>query len=133
MHQHVQHDVFRHPFGEVVDRNPHQRHIGQRAIRHQGVDARAEIEDDTQIGEGGEFPRVRFPHRGIMHLGRIECRIRQLQHAPPLADVVEPVLPPLRRPVFGPAMHQQGERTLVHWHFFFFAFFFAFFAVPPSA
>ena len=130
MHQHVQHDVFRHAFGQIVDRDAHQRHVGQRLVRHQGIDTGAEIEDDAQVGEGGKFPRMRLPHRGIVHLGRIERRVRQLQHAPPFADVVEPVLPPQRRPVFGPAMHQQSERTLVHWHSFFFALFFA---VPSSA
>ena len=29
MHQHVQHDIFRHPRGEVADRDAHQRHVGQ--------------------------------------------------------------------------------------------------------
>ena len=118
MHQHVQHDVFGHPFGEIVDRDAHQRHVGQRLVRHQRIDAGAEVEDDAQVGEGGEFPRLRLPDRRVMHLGRIERRVRQLQHAPSGADLVEPVLPALRRPVFGPAMHQQSERTLVHWHLY---------------
>ena len=34
-------------------------------------------------------------------------------HAAVRADIVEPLHPPHRRPVIGPAMHQQRERTLV--------------------
>ena len=45
-----------------------------------------------------------------MQLRRIERRIRQQQYAAILADVVEAAFPALRRPVFGPAMHQQGVR-----------------------
>src|SRR5437879_10082953 len=40
--------------------------------------------------------------------------IGQLKHAAVLADLVEPGFPSLRRTVFGPAVHQQGERTFVH-------------------
>ncbi len=114
MHQHVEHDIFRHPLGEVGDRDAHQRHVGQGRIRHQRIDAGAEIEDDAQVRECGEFARARLPDRGIVDLSRIERGIRQQQHAAARADVVEPALPSHRRPVFGPAMHQQSERTLVH-------------------
>ena len=91
MHQHMQHDIFGHPLGEVVDGDADQRHIGQRAVRHQRIDAGAEIEDHPQIGKRGELARTRLPDRGIMHLGRIERRIRQQQHAPVAADLVEPL------------------------------------------
>ena len=54
----MQHDIFRHPLGEVGDRDAHQRHVGQGAIRHQRIDAGAEIEDDAQIREAGELART---------------------------------------------------------------------------
>ena len=95
VHQHVQHDIFRHALGEVGDRDAHQRHVGQRAVRHQRIDAGAEIEDDAQIWKCGEFARLRLPDRGIMDLGRIERRVRQQQDPPVAADVVEPALPSL--------------------------------------
>ena len=114
MHQHMQHDIFGHPVGEVGNRNPHQRHIGQRAIRHQRIDAGAEVEDDAQIGKAGELARLRLPHRGVMHLGWIEARIRP-QHDPAVAAYrIEPAFPAPRRPVFRPAMDQDREGAFCH-------------------
>src|ERR1700676_5722210 len=114
MHQHVKHDIFRHPLGEVADRNPNQRHFWQARIRHQRIDAGAQIENHPQVGKCRKLARSRLPDRGIVDLGRIERRPGQLQHPAVAADLLETALPPLRRPVFGPAMHQQGERSLVH-------------------
>ena len=50
----------------------------------------AEVEDHAQIGEGGQFARLRLPYRGVMHIRRIERGIGKQQHRPALADLVEP-------------------------------------------
>jgi hypothetical protein len=114
MHQYMQHDIFGHPRGEIGDSDAHQRHVGQGAVGHQRIDAGAEIEDHTQIGEGGKLARTRLPYRGVVHRRRIGFGVGKLQHGSALADLVEPALPALRRPVFGTTMHQQRERTLRH-------------------
>jgi len=61
MHQRVQHDIFRHAAGEVVDRDANQRHFRQGRIRHQRIDAGAEIEDDAQVRKRRELAGGRLP------------------------------------------------------------------------
>ena len=114
MHQDVQHDIFRHPPGEVADRDADQRHPRQGRIRHQRVDPRAEIENHLKVREPGQFAGDRLPDRGIVNFGRIEIRGGLLQDVPVGANFVEPGLPPLRRPVFGPATHQYRQRAFTH-------------------
>ena len=114
MHQHMQHDVLGHAVGEIGDRHPYQRHVGQRLVRHQRIDAGPEVEDHAQIGKLRKLPRLRLPHRGIVHLGGIEAGGRQQQHPAIAANVVEPGLPTRRRPVFRPAMDEDGEGAFCH-------------------
>ncbi len=56
----MQHDIFRHPAGEVADRDADQRDIGQGGIGHQRIDAGAEIEDDAQVRKAASSPGVGF-------------------------------------------------------------------------
>lgn len=109
MHQHVQHDIFGHAAGQIGHGDADQRHIWQALVRHQRIDAGAEIEDRAQIGEGGEIAEDWLPYRGIVHLGRVEPCIRQQHHAAAAADGVEPGLPALRQPVLLRAVDQDGE------------------------
>ena len=90
MHQHMQHDIFGHAAGEIADRDANQRHLRQARIRHQRVDAGAEIEDHAQVRKRRELARRRLPDRGVVDLGGIERRIGQQHHAPVAADLVEP-------------------------------------------
>ena len=114
MHQHMQHDIFRHPSGEVADRDANQRHFWKARISHQRIDAGTQVEDHAQVRKSRKLARRRLPDRGVVDFGRVKRRIGQLKHAAVRADLVEPALPSSRRPVFGPAVHQQGERTFVH-------------------
>jgi hypothetical protein len=106
MHQHMKHDIFGHAAGEIADRDANQRHPGQAGIRHQRVDAGAQIEDHAQVRKGRELAGARLPDRGVMDLGRIECDVRHRQHPPVAAHLVEAAFPAFRRPVFGPAMDE---------------------------
>ena len=106
MHQHVQHDIFRHATGEIVDRDAHQWHLRQGPIGHERIDAGAEVEDHLQIRKRRELARNRLPDRGIMDLGGVVSRFRSLQDAPVTADLVEAGLPSFSRPVLGPAADQ---------------------------
>ena len=119
VHQHMQHDIFRHPMGEVADRDANQRHFRQRRIRHQRVDARAQVENDAQVRECRELARGRLPDRGVMDIGGIATSLRQQPDRAVAAHLVKPALPARRRPVIGPAVNEQGERTFVHRDFAF--------------
>src|SRR3984893_6757109 len=114
MHQHVKDDIFGHPAGKIADRNADQRHLRQAAIRHQRVDARAQVEDRAQAWKSRKLARARLPDGGVLDLGRIERRVGQQQDPAVFAHVVEPALPAIGRPVFGPAVNEKGERTFVH-------------------
>jgi len=48
-----------------------------------------------------------------VHIRRIEGRIGQQKNAAVLADLVESLLPSFRRPVFGAAVNEQGQRAFV--------------------
>ena len=76
MHQHVQHDIFRHACGEIADRHPNQRHLRQAGIGDQRVDAGAEVENDAQIRKSRKLAWSRLPDRGIVDVGGIELRHR---------------------------------------------------------
>src|SRR5437868_1501763 len=114
MHQYVKHDIFGHTIGEVADRNANQRHIRQARIGHQRIDPCAEIENHPQVRKCRQFARGRLPDRGVVHIRRIDGRIGQQKNAAVLADLVESLLPSLRRPVFGAAVNEQGQRAFVH-------------------
>jgi hypothetical protein len=117
----MQHDIFGHPAGEVVDCHPHQRHVGQGAIRHQRIDAGAEVEDHLQIGKKRrQLAWNRLPHRGIMNFRWLEPRRGQQDNAPVATDRVEAPFPAVRRPVIGTAMDQQRQRALRDRHLFLF-------------
>ena len=49
MHQHVQHDIFRHPIGKIADRDANQRHFRQCDVGHQRIDAGAQIENHAKV------------------------------------------------------------------------------------
>ena len=107
MHQHMQHDVLRHACGEIAHRDTNQRHVGQTEVGHQRIDACAKIENDAQVRKFRQFTGMRLPDRRVVHLGRIDCSIRQQHDAPVSAHIVEAGLPPFGRPVFSSAVHQQ--------------------------
>ncbi|MEY9552404.1 hypothetical protein ABIF67_006469 [Bradyrhizobium japonicum] len=110
----MQHDIFGHAIGEIRHGDAHQRHVGQALVGHQRIDAGAQIEDRTQIGERAEIARHRLPHRGIVHFGRIEPGVGQQHHAAAAADRVEPGLPALRQPVLLRAVDQDGQCAHAH-------------------
>jgi hypothetical protein len=112
--QHVKHDIFRHAIGEIFDRHANQRHFRQAGIGHQRIDARTQVENDAQVWKCRKLAMARFPDRGVVDFGGIKRRIRQQPDSPVHADIVEPAFPSLGRPVFGPAMHDQRERSFVH-------------------
>jgi hypothetical protein len=114
MHQHVKHDIFGHPIGEVADRNANQRHFRQARVGHQRIDTGAEVENDAQVRKCRQFAWYRLPDRGVVHVRRIEGRIGQQKDAAILANDIESLLPSFRRPVFGAAVNEQGERAFVH-------------------
>ena len=114
MHQHVKHDIFRHAAGEVADRDADQRHFRQRGIGHQRVDAGAEVENDAQVRKCRKLARNRLPNRRVVDFRAVGRRVGQQQDTAIPAHLVEPALPSLRRPVVGPAVHQQGKRAFVH-------------------
>jgi hypothetical protein len=114
VHQDVEHDIFAHAAGEIGDCDPDQRHRRQGGVHHQRIDAGAEIEDDAQIGEGGELARDRLPDGGVVNLRCFSARIGHQDHTAVAADLVESCLPPVRRPVVRTAMHDDRQRALVH-------------------
>ena len=95
MHQHVQHDVFRHPHGEIGIDDPHDRHIGQLGIRDEVIDAGAERKNRLQMGKTGQQPARRLPGTGIGDVGGIAQTRRQPDIAP-AARASESVLPARR-------------------------------------
>jgi hypothetical protein len=114
MHQHVEHDIFRHPAGEIADRNANQRHLRQARIGHQRVDAGAQVENHAKVSKRRKLALLRLPDGGVMNVGGIERRVGQQHYAPIPAHLVESLLPSFRRPVFGPAMNEQSERAFIH-------------------
>ena len=76
MHQHMQHDIFGHPAGEIADRDANQRHFRQARVGHQRIDAGAEIENHPQIRKRRQFARAGLPDRGIVDVGRVERLVR---------------------------------------------------------
>ena len=65
MHQHMQHDVFGHPHGQVGMRDARQRHLRQGRIGQQMIDAGAEIDDRLEIGKPRQQAVRRQPDAGI--------------------------------------------------------------------
>src|ERR1700733_6419811 len=111
----MEHHIFGHACGQIGDSHPNDRYFRQAGIDHQSVDAGAQVENDAQIRKCRELPWSWLPDRGVADFGGVEPRIRQQNPAPVGACRLKSDLPSLRRPVFGPAMDEEGERSSIHW------------------
>ena len=81
VHKHMQHDVFRHPLGEVIVVHPHDGNAGGKGgVLQDGINPGPQGKDHLQVGQALQDIGRRQPGGGILNILRIAQAIRPDPH-----------------------------------------------------
>jgi hypothetical protein len=96
LHQHVQHDVLRHPNGEVGIDDSQDRYIRQMRISDDMIDTRSERKDHLEMQKAREQAMRRMPGASISDLAGLADSLRPHPDVAPRGKSPETLLPGFR-------------------------------------